>query len=236
MKKTTIVIVEDEADLVEVIRINLQAEGYQLLSFADGDSGLRGIREAQPDLVLLDIMLPELDGIEVCRQLKSDKRTESIPVVMLTAKGTESDAVLGLGIGADDYVRKPFRIAELIARIKAVLRRTDGRQSKTDVLTFGPLRLDNRQHRFFISDKTVELTATEFRLLAQLMGSPGSVFSRELLIDGARGEDVFINERTIDTHLSSVRRKLGPYRDAIRTVWGVGYRFEAPQEDELYAS
>lgn len=227
MNKSTIAVIEDEADLREVLEINLSAEGARVLCFSDGESGLAALRQSTPDLLLLDLMLPGIDGIEVCRLLREDPRTRSLPVIMITAKGRESDIVLGLGIGADDYIAKPFHVAELVARCRALLRRSrmTESQSATEVLSFGPLTLDRPQHSLKAGGTELGLTATEFRLLEPLMLSPGRVFSRELLRELAIGRDVYVDERTVDTHVSSLRRKLGRFRRALETVWGVGYRF-----------
>jgi two-component system phosphate regulon response regulator PhoB len=226
-----ILVIEDEADIAEVLRLNLAAEGYSVTLAADGPGGLGRARELRPDLVLLDLMLPGLSGLDVCRQLRADARSADIPIVMVTARGRESDVVLGLGLGADDYVTKPFRVAELLARVQAHLRRRSREKAAPElVLQFGALRLDPAAHEVSITGRTLEVTATEFRLLATLMGSPNRVFSRELLIDLAIGADVLVGERTIDTHVGTLRRKLGALRDCIRTIWGVGYRFEPPAE------
>jgi two-component system phosphate regulon response regulator PhoB len=231
-----ILVIEDEADIAEVLRLNLTAEGYAVVLAADGPGGLASARELSPDLVLLDLMLPGLSGLEVCRQLRADAGTAHMPIVMVTARGRESDVVLGLGLGADDYITKPFRIAELQARVQAQLRRGSRVQAAPDTaLQCGTLRLDSLAHQVAIAGMPVELTATEFRLLETLMGSPGRVFTRELLIDLAIGSDVLVGERTIDTHVGTLRRKLGDLRDSIRTIWGVGYRFEPPAEPAAVA-
>ena len=230
----SILVIEDEADIRRVIELNLTAEGYQVATCADGDLALERIRGEKPDLVLLDLMLPGQDGLDICRLLKADESLRRIPVIMVTARGEENDIVLGLGLGAEDYITKPFRVSELIARVKATFRRREelAPAAARDVLAFGPVNLDRSQHQLAIDGRNIPITATEFRLLENLLGQAGRVFSRELLIDIAIGDDVYVNERTIDSHVSSVRRKLGPYRSWIKTVWGVGYRFE-PQLEEV---
>lgn len=231
MAQNSVLVVEDEEDIRSVLQLNLAAEGLHVVACGDGLDGLQQARALQPQLVLLDLMLPGLDGLEVCRELKAAAETRHIQVIMLTAKGRESDVVLGLGLGADDYVTKPFSIAELVARVKVALRRSReaATEHKSARLSFGAVVLDLAAHSLHLDGQPVELTATEFRLLWTLASQPQRVFSRQLLVRQAIGTDVYVHERTIDTHLGALRRKLGPYRGWIRTVWGVGYRFE-PQE------
>jgi two-component system, OmpR family, alkaline phosphatase synthesis response regulator PhoP len=228
MVAKAIMVIEDEESIREVLKVNLELEGFRVLAYSDGQEGVKQVRERQPALVLLDLMLPGLDGLEVCRILKADERTRHIPIIMVTAKGKESDVVLGLGLGASDYIAKPFRVAEVIARIKATLRdvtppETQG--SRLQVLEFDELSIDPFKHEIWLSGSQLEFTATEFRLLHFLASNPGRVFTRMHLINACIGDDVFVSERTIDTHLGTVRKKLGMYRDMIKTVWGVGYRF-----------
>lgn len=226
MSDATVLVVEDDADIREVQEYNLQREGYDVLTAGDGDEALETVRERRPDLVLLDLMLPGMDGVEVCREMRASESTESIPVIMVTAKDTESDVVLGLGVGADDYLTKPFSPRELLARVKAVLRRTrrtpDGDEGR---FRRGPLVIDTDRHRVLVEDDPIELTATEFRLLHQLAAQPGRVFSREQLIRNAM-EEAVVSERNVDVHVRSIRKKLGDHRDLIETVRGVGYRFK----------
>jgi two-component system phosphate regulon response regulator PhoB len=225
----SIVVIEDEADIRQVIEINLAAEGYSVQCAADGQSGLELVRREKPDLVLLDLMLPGLNGLDICRELKGDAATRQMPLIMVTAKGEESDIVLGLGLGAEDYITKPFRVNELLARVKAAFRRREELKpglANAEVIRHSGITLDAAQHKLTVDGSDVDITATEFRLLKSLLGNAGRVYSRELLIDIAIGDDVFVNERTIDSHISSVRRKLGPYRTWLKTVWGVGYRFD----------
>lgn len=227
-KRPTILIVEDEQDIRYALELNLDAEGYLILTAADGLSGLAAAAGKLPDLILLDLMLPGVDGLEVCRALKADSRTRSIPVIMLTAKGRESDIVLGLGLGADDYVTKPFSMAVLQARVRAALRRGEAQAATGQPLRFGPFTLNPERFELSVEGVPVEATRTEFRLLETLLRSPGRVFSRELLLSAAVGDDVLVGERTVDTHMSSLRKKLGPARAWIRTIWGMGYRVEEP--------
>ena len=228
VKKDRILAIEDEADILEVIVYNLQREGFTVISASDGEEGLRKVKKESPDLVLLDLMLPKVDGLEVCRQLKGDTATRAIPVIMVTAKGEESDIVLGLGVGADDYIIKPFSPKELIARVKAVLRRgplKEDLKSAERVVRAG-VTIDTGRHVVLIDGKPAVLTATEFKLLHFLALHAGRVFTRDHLLTRVMGEDAFVIDRNIDVHVRSIRRKLGPYRDLIETIRGVGYRFK----------
>lgn len=228
MAKIQIVIVEDEPDILDVLSYNLKREGYEVATAQDGSRGLELIQNEKPKLVLLDLMLPGMDGLDVCRSLKSDDATKAIPVIMLTAKGEESDIVLGLGIGADDYITKPFSPKELIARVKAVLRRfeqADG-TSKEQVIEVDQLSIDFNKHRVSLDGVEVKLTATEFRLLKYLASNPGRVFSREQLLDQAFGNDVVVVDRNIDVHIRGIRKKIDPDQLYIETIRGVGYRFK----------
>jgi phosphate regulon transcriptional regulator PhoB len=223
-----VVIVEDEPDILDVLSYNLKREGYAIAAAEDGAKGLELIQTELPNLVLLDLMLPGMDGLDICRQLKIQERTKNIPVIMLTAKGEESDIVLGLGIGADDYICKPFSPKELIARVKAVLRRCDsahsiGSEKRIDV---DQLSIDIDKHRISLAGSEVKLTATEFRLLHYLASNPGRVFSREQLLDQAFGNDVVVVDRNIDVHIRGIRKKIDPEQSYIETIRGVGYRFK----------
>ncbi len=230
MAKGNILVIDDETDLIELVRYNLSKEGFEVSAAPDGESGLAAARRGAPDVVVVDLMLPGIDGLEVCRALRADDRTSHIPVIMLTAKNTESDRVVGLEIGADDYMTKPFSPRELAARIKAVLRRMTPRQAVTDLLKHGELSIDLQRHEVTCGTNAVNLTATEFRLLQFLAAHPGRVFSRSELIDGALGRDVTVLDRTIDVHIMSLRRKLGDCGERIETVRGFGYRFAEPEE------
>lgn len=227
MKSEKVVVIEDEADIREVVEYNLEREGYSVAVSGDGEHGIDLVRREAPDLVLLDLMLPGLDGIEVCRRLKSDDVTASIPIIMVTAKGEESDVVLGLQIGADDYVIKPFSPKELTARVKAVLRRGPLKQEQQggERVAHEGLVVDVGRYVVTIDDKPIKLTATEMRLLHFLASHPGRVFSRDQLLSRVIGDNAVVVDRNIDVHVGAVRRKIGPYRDWIETVRGVGYRF-----------
>lgn len=226
MANEKIVVIEDEPDILEVVEYNLARERFKVKGVRDGEHGLAAVRAEQPDLVVLDIMLPGMDGLEVCRKLKSDPLTSGIPVVIITAKSEESDEVLGLGVGADDYVAKPFSPKVLVARVKAVLRRGRAREEDAERVAHGGLLVDALRHEALVDGKPISLTATEFRLLHFLASHPGRVFSRDHLLSRAIGEDAVVIQRNIDVHVGSVRKKLGPYRDFIETVRGVGYRFK----------
>lgn len=227
MSKTKLVVIEDEQDILDIITYNLEREGFKVFTAKDGNSGLSMVRKEDPNLVILDLMLPGIDGIEVCRRLKNDSLTSSIPVIMLTAKSEESDVVLGLGIGADDYLTKPFSTKELIARVKAVLRRGPLREDrgKGERIVFEGLKIDAARHQVYINEEPVYFTATEFRLLYFLASHPGRVFTRDQLLSRVIGEDATVIDRNIDVHIRSIRKKLQDARHLIETIRGVGYRF-----------
>lgn len=226
MNKQKIIVVEDEPDILEVLTYNLKREGFAVKSSLDGAKGLELIQQQLPDLVLLDLMLPGLSGLEICESLKTDTRTQHIAVIMVSAKGEESDIVKGLGLGADDYISKPFSPRELTARVKAVLRRPTLEASTLhDRIEFGNLVIDNGSHEVFVAEQSVKLTATEFRLLHFLASHTGRVFSREQLIDQSFGNDAVVVDRNIDVHVRAIRKKLGEDQQFIETVRGVGYRF-----------
>ena len=223
-----ILIIEDEPDIIEVLEYNLKKHHYQVATAETGEAGLAAARESLPDLVLLDLMLPGIDGLEVCRKLREDPRTRDLLVIMLTAKGTEADVVVGLTLGADDYIVKPFSTSELLARIRAVLRRVEPREGEVDGETFsiGPITIDMRRHEARIEGTATELTLSEFKLLSFLIKKKGRVFTRDQLLDAVVGPDVFVTARNIDVHVAALRKKLGKYGGYIVTVRGVGYRFE----------
>ncbi len=225
MKKTKIAVIEDEVDILEVINYNLSKEGFDVCSALDGEEGLALIKKEVPDLVLLDLMLPGLDGIEICRKLKTDYSTRSIPIIMVTAKGEESDIVLGLGMGADDYMVKPFRPRELIARIRSVLRRGDFIEEGEGLVSIDELVIDINRHEVKLEGKKIVLTAMEFKLLHFLASHPGQVFTRENLLNHVSSDDTFIIDRNIDVHIRSIRKKLNKHRELIETIHRVGYRF-----------
>ncbi|MDJ0976088.1 MAG: response regulator [Planctomycetota bacterium] len=232
MGRDTVLVIEDEADLREVLAYNLKREGYRVVTSHTGTDGLQRCRDEKPTMVLLDLMLPDLDGVEICQQIRHDPAVKSTPIIMVTAKGDESDVVLGLGVGADDYVTKPFSPKELIARVKAVLRRrlADTEDEGDRVLKHsdehGTLLIDPVRHEVQVDGETVYFTATEFRLLRYLAARPGRVYSRDQLLRAATGDDTVLVERNVDVHVRAIRKKLGVHRDMIETVRGVGYRFK----------
>jgi two-component system, OmpR family, alkaline phosphatase synthesis response regulator PhoP len=228
MTKThRILIIEDEPDITEIVKYNLERNHYQVSSAGTGEEGLKAARETLPDMILLDLMLPGMDGLEVCRKLREDPRTRDLLIIMLTAKGTEADIVVGLTLGADDYVVKPFSTTELMARIKAVLRRVEHREEgQSPVLRAGPIMVDPARHEVRVDDTVLELTLSEFKLLSFLIKRKGRVFTRNQLLDAVVGPDVFVTERNIDVHVAALRKKLGKYGSYVITVRGVGYRFE----------
>lgn len=221
-----VLIVEDEEPLNLLLRYNLEAEGYSVEACMRGDEAEIRLRENQPDLLLLDWMLPGLSGIELCRRLRMWSETERLPIIMLTARGEESERIRGLATGADDYVVKPFSIPELMARVRAILRRAKPEVVST-VLRAGDIELDRETHRVRRTGREIHLGPTEFRLLEFLMTSPGRVFSREQLLDGVWGHDVYVDERTVDVHIGRLRKAInrGKAKDPIRTVRGAGYAF-----------
>jgi len=224
----TVLVVEDEDDIRDLLTYNLSREGYRVESVADGEDALERARQGGLDLILLDLMLPGRDGIEVCRALKTEPATREIPIIMVTAKEEESDIVLGLGLGADDYVVKPFSPKELVARVRAVLRRgrPRDRPEPQERIVWGGLVVDRLQHRVTVDGKAVELTATQFRLLFFLATHPGRVFTRDQLLDHVIRGGAYVTDRTIDVHVLAIRNRLGPYRSSIETIRGVGYRFK----------
>ena len=221
-----IIVIEDEPDIQEVIVHNLLRDGYQVDATPNGERGLELVRRLDPDLVLLDLMLPGLDGVEICRRMKSDPRTRTVSIIMVTARGEESDVVLGLGLGADDYVCKPFSPRELMERVRAVLRRGPLQDHQTRArIVVGDAVIDSGRHEVRVAGRRIDLTASEFRLLHCLASQPGRVFTRNQLLNRVVGEDTFIDDRNIDVHVGAVRRKLGAHRHLVETVRGVGYRF-----------
>ncbi len=222
--RTRVLVIEDERGLTEVLGYNLQREGYETLVAHDGQEGLRKAQTLLPDLIILDLMLPVMSGLDVCRELKAGERTRDIPILMLTAKTEETDQVVGFSLGADDYVNKPFGVKALMARIKALQRRREAPNDPTAVVEHLGVRIDRLRHRAFVEDRELTLTPTEFRLLECLLRQPGRAFSRHQLMDAAIGEGQIVLERTIDVHIKTLRKKIGE-ADLIETVRGVGYRF-----------
>jgi two-component system phosphate regulon response regulator PhoB len=227
MSKPTILIIEDERSLADVLALNLQREGFEVLVAYDGQDGLRQAQLRLPELIVLDLMLPVKTGEEVCRELRAGTRTRDIPIVMVTAKAEETDELIGLALGADDYVTKPYSTKVLIQRIKKELRHRQVQEewSATPVVECQGVIIDRHRHRALHQGEVLALTPTEFRLLEVLVRQAGRAFSRHELMDAAIGEDAMVLERTIDVHIKSLRKKLGAAADLIETVRGVGYRF-----------
>ncbi len=231
--KRLILVVDDEKDLVDLISYNLQRNGYDIITAGNGNDAIEAAFRDLPDLVVLDLMLPGIDGTEVARRLKADPRTASTPIVMLTAKGEETDVVVGLTLGADDYVTKPFSMKILLARLASVMRRKEVATStpETGLLRAGPLSIDTSKHEAAVNGEVIKLTLTEFKLLVALVNSRGRVLTRDQLMDKAMGTDVFVTDRAIDVHITSIRKKLGTANFLVHTVRGVGYRLqESPEE------
>lgn len=225
MSKTRILIVDDEFPIVEPLKYHLEREGYEVSVALDGREGLHKCQTYSPDLVILDIMLPVLDGLSVCRQIRSSPRTQNTRVLMLTAKGDETDEVVGFNLGADDYVTKPFRVRSLVERVKALLRRPARNEDGGDTVDVEDVHIDRVRHEVRVADRELLLTPTEFRLLWTLARQRGRTFTRHELLDCCRGEDANSMERTIDVHIRALRKKLDDRAEYIETVRGVGYRF-----------
>jgi two-component system phosphate regulon response regulator PhoB len=229
--KQQILIVDDEPDLVRVLEFSLQQAGFDTATAADGETALVKIKQRAPDLVILDLMLPDLPGTEVCRQLRADKRTQAVPVIMLTARADEVDRVVGFELGADDFVTKPFSVRELLLRIRAILRRGAGAEAGDEPrLGVGPLRIEPESHRAFVDGEEISLTALEFKLLGTFLSRVGRVQTREQLLREVWGMSGDLQTRTVDTHVKRLREKLGSGRDLLETVRGIGYRMIDPLE------
>jgi two-component system, OmpR family, alkaline phosphatase synthesis response regulator PhoP len=227
MAKERILVVDDEEDLLELVRYNLTREGYRVTCVSTGEDALDQARREIPDLVILDLLLPNVDGLEVCRRLKGDSKTKHIPILMLTAKTEEADVVAGLELGADDYMTKPFSPRVLIARVKAVVRRrSTAAPDERSVVRIHELTVDPGRHEALVEGKAVELTYTEFALLHFLARKPGWTFTRSQIVDAVKGEDYPVTERSVDVQVAGLRKKLGDHAEYVQTVRGVGYRFK----------
>lgn len=234
MSSKNVLVVDDEQDIRELLQYNLEKEGYQVHTVATGEGALMHLKDKQPDLILLDLMLPGLDGLEVCKQVKGGSSTRRIPVLMLTAKGEEEDVIAGLEMGADDYVVKPFSPKVLLARMRALVRRASSGsddQNKS-MIERGPLAIDLERHELRVDDAPVKLTALEMRILATLAARPGRVFTRYQIVEATQGVGVGVTDRSVDVHIVSLRRKLGEHAALIETVRGVGYRFSDVEDEE----
>lgn len=225
MPQQTVLLVEDDRALADVLAYNLKQAGYDTLLARDGQDGMSQAELRLPDLVVLDLMLPVVDGLEVCRRLRSNPATRGMLILMLTAKSEETDQVVGFSVGADDYVIKPFSVKVLLERVRALLRRTQAETDEREIAVSQAVRVDRRRHQATIDGEAMELTLSEFRLLNALIRQPGRAFSRTELIDSALGNDALVLERTIDVHIRSLRKKMGQHAELIETVRGIGYRF-----------
>ena len=231
MNRATVLVIDDEKDLLELVRYNLEKEHLDVITATDGQSGLDiGLRH-KPDLVLLDLMMPGMNGLEVCKQLRGDARTRRVPIIMLTAKAAETDKIVGLEMGADDYIVKPFSVRELLARVRAVLRRSGPEKESEDVIKRGQLTVDVARHEVTWAAQKITLTATEFRILEFLVSRPNRVNSRDDIINGALDRDQSIYDRTIDVHITALRKKLGGGAKHVLTVRGFGYKWSESGEE-----
>lgn len=226
MHKNKILLIEDEEDIAALIKLQAEMSGFKLLVEVDGVNGLRAIKRERPDLIVLDLMLPGMNGLDVCRKIKGDPELRDIPVIMLSAKSEEIDVILGLELGADDYVTKPFSPKVLFSRVKAVLRRATTSKHSKDTYSFGPFQVEIEGYRIMKGEKIVPLTYSEFGILRRLLINRGKVMTRNQLLDEVKNDEGFIVDRNIDVHVAALRRKLGPKFDWIDTVRGVGYRFK----------
>lgn len=226
MKKKKILVVDDEEDILELVRYNLSREGYEVTCASSGEDGLKAARNELPDLIVLDLMLPGIDGLEVARILNGNNTTKNIPVIMLTAKGEEADIVTGLELGADDYITKPFSPRIMIARIRAVLRRKTKEVDDEAVIRINDITLNPGRHEVLVNEEPVQLTFTEFGILNFLIRRPGWVFTRSQIVDAVKGDDYFVTDRSVDVQIVGLRKKLGSAGKNIETVRGVGYRFK----------
>jgi two-component system phosphate regulon response regulator PhoB/two-component system alkaline phosphatase synthesis response regulator PhoP len=221
-----IAVVDDEEDITSLIAVNLVKSGFRVQEFHEGGRLIESIKKQVPDLLILDLMLPDIDGLDLCKMLRKNERTESMPIIMLTARAEETDRVLGLELGADDYIVKPFSPKELAARVKAVLRRKDRQEEGGQFIVNGFLKIDPQQYLVSVDDRPVQLTTTEFKILHLLASKPGWVYSREAILDHLWGREKYVLDRTIDVHIRHLRSKLGERGDVIKNVRGVGYKLE----------
>ena len=222
----SVLIIDDEVDLRNLLEYNLRKEGYKVMTAQDGRTGIDQTLRERPDLIVLDIMMPIIDGLEVCKTLRNNSKTANIPILMLTAKAEETDKVIGLEIGADDYMVKPFGIRELLARIKALLRRKGREEIISEIIRIGDLTIDSGKRKVSLNSRIVDLTTTEFNILVTLSTRNGRVMERDKLLDEACGQDSVVLDRTVDVHIASLRRKLGNASHIIETVRGIGYRIK----------
>lgn len=227
MHKTKILLIEDEEDIAALIKLQAEIAGYKLFLAVDGLNGYEAVEREKPDVIVLDIMLPGQNGLDVCRKLKNNPHTKHIPIIMISAKSEETDVVLGLELGADDYVAKPFSPRILFSRIKAVLRRHNDAEKPKQLVQFGDFTLDLEQYVAKKKERTIALTLSEFGILRRLALNPGKVLTRNQLLDDLSSDDAFVVDRNIDVHIAALRKKLGPNFDFIETVRGVGYRFRS---------
>jgi two-component system, OmpR family, alkaline phosphatase synthesis response regulator PhoP len=221
-----IIIIEDEQDIIGLVTHYLEKEGYRVTAIRDGAKGLQQVKSETPDLLILDIMLPEIDGLEICRRVRSDTKVAALPIIMLTAKGEETDRVVGLEVGADDYLTKPFSPKELVARVKALLRRAERREAEPELYVYGDLVLDPVRHEVRLKTREIVLTAKEFGLLERLLKERGRVLSRDTLLDKVWGYDADVISRTVDVHIRRLREKIPILKDSIQTVKPFGYKLK----------
>lgn len=227
--KKIIFVIDDEKDIRDILKINLESEGYSVAAFSSAGDAKKGFEHQRPDLIVLDVMMEGKDGFQFCREIRSDERFKTIPVIFLSAKSEEFDKVLGLELGGDDYLTKPFSIKELRSRIKAVLRRSENNTesgSPGGVLKYKGVELNTEQYSLKVDSEEIKLTKTELNILSLFMENPGKIFSRDNIINSVRGHDVFVVDRTIDVHIMNLRKKLGSYKNIITTFSGVGYGFK----------
>jgi len=226
--KKKIFVIDDEKDIRDILKVNLIQEGYEVYQFSSASEASKGFESVKPDLIILDIMMEGKDGYEFCRDIRGNDKLKSIPVIFLSARSEEFDKVLGLELGGDDFITKPFSIKELKSRVKAVLRRTSDapKEAGNIILKYKGVELNTEQYSLSVDDEDIKLTKTEFNILVLFMENPGKIFSRDNIIDSVRGHDVFVVDRTIDVHIMNLRKKLGEYKNIITTFSGVGYGFK----------